>query len=182
MPKNKNLFGYFFLDPGTTTGVCHGTVDFSKRGLSVGELMLARGDMVVEEYKVRPTDQLQLSEVPVAVDMGQEFISMFDHWRSMGIDPHKNIVLGFEDFNLRGGATGSLDRTGVSPIRITSAFLGHIWGIRCQFVFQQPEQAKSRWTSPRLKEAGLWTVGRQHGRDATRHAATWVAKMSQSKL
>lgn len=49
-----------------------------------------------------------------------------------------------------------------------------LWGIQNKVTpySQNAHQGKSFWTDDKLKEVGLHTKGKQHGRDATRHLLT----------
>lgn len=169
--RNQRV-GLFAVDPGTTTGVA--TAAVTLRG-STKEIF-ERDPL--ETYEVKCSDprspQPQTSELAGAAQMAQMFRDACHDWTAEDIPATRHFLI-IEDFNLR-GKPGSLDRTGLSPVRVTSALLGMLYGFPKAVVFQQPEQAKSRWTTPRMKNSGLWVVGSEHKRDATRHAALFVVK------
>lgn len=85
------------------------------------------------------------------------------------------VDLVIEDFILR---NRSMDRSMLSPVRVTSALLGILVHEdvmdRVNLTFQQPSQAKSIATNERLKRWGLWIVGSTHERDAMRHLIVYL--------
>jgi len=88
----------------------------------------------------------------------------------------------------------SSEREGLSPVRVTAAFLGYRHGLadaynRAGFgpsrvaspIFQEPSAAMTHATDKRLKEWDLWLPGsaKEHERDAIRHFCLRVAKRAQ---
>jgi len=80
-----------------------------------------------------------------------------------------------EGWNPRPGAT--MTAKSVEPIYILSALAFALeqkwWG--GEYIVQMPSE-KGVMTNDRLKKAGLWTVGKDHARDATRHLVVYVRK------
>ena len=57
------------------------------------------------------------------------------------------------------------------------------WAIRPRYmVFQQPSLAMSTMTDDRLKEAGFWVSGKEHARDAARHALTFLKRQRDRQI
>lgn len=80
-----------------------------------------------------------------------------------------------EDFILR---NRTRDRSLLSPVRLNSKFEDYaiteapdmkVW-------HQSASDAKGTITDERLKRWNLWTPGKQHGRDATRHLLLWLRR------
>lgn len=73
----------------------------------------------------------------------------------------------------------------LSPVRVTAALEWALWQtdrVTPQFlhtVKQQPSMAKTTATDERLKRAGLYRAGEEHGRDAVRHAITYARRITQ---
>jgi len=76
-----------------------------------------------------------------------------------------------EDFILR---KTSMSRDLLAPVRITAALE---WAVRPRYwVKQQPELAMTTITDERQKAMGLWIPGKEHARDATKHAFTFLKR------
>lgn len=170
------------VDPGGTTGVAWGVYDLA--GGAIPDI-LAAGEMT-GSAQVTGAEEWQAAKI---VEHWVDFEMFARH--KFGAEP----LLVFEDFILRVGH-GSSERSGLSPVRITSLVYGlllghHVgtaapWGEdaweaarRSQMIpwkLQQPSAAKSFATKDRLKRWGLWTVGQQHARDAWRHLALALAE------
>lgn len=148
--------GIFAMDPGTTTGLAYGIVS-----IGPSEEMFKKNPFKVEQVDC-------LDEQAGARIIADKFMQFTE--KCNGKASHCEFV--YEDFILRAGKGHSSARSGLSPVRVTALIQGmldeHEW---IQWVAQQPADAKARWTNDRLKKSGLWTVGLEHGRDATRHAA-----------
>ena len=78
-----------------------------------------------------------------------------------------------EDFVLR---MMSPDRDLLSPVRITAKVEHMLWLRGMTFFVQSASEAKTTATDVRLKNWGLYKPGEEHGRDATRHAITFIRK------
>ena len=78
----------------------------------------------------------------------------------------------YEDFQYRNHARMNLDLTPAKLIGVIELFLE-----RCVNVTeyrQTPAMGKSFYTDEKLKQLNAYAVGRQHGRDATRHLLQWA--------
>lgn len=90
----------------------------------------------------------------------------------LGEEIYCSIV--FEDYILT--RLDSFERHGLDPVRVTSAFcalLGDKWNA---VKYQQPGEAMTFATNPRLKQWGLWVKGKDHERAAMKHLVTFLAK------
>lgn len=167
--KAGERVGILALDPGRTTGCCIATVTLKG---SVKEIFERDPPGVFEincnDQRVNPIK----AEVHGAREIAGEWLEATAEWTIEGI-PTTNQFLVYEDFILN-RRNVNFDRSGISPARVMSLVMGMLIKYDPQYVPQQPGQAKQRWTSDRLRSSGLWTVGLDHGRDATRHAALWV--------
>lgn len=164
MPKSKlHKIGLFAMDPGTTTGLAYGI-------LTIG----SSDDMFKKNpFKVEQIDCVD--ERAGARVIADKFMAFTGKCNGRA----ERVEFVYEDFILRPGKNHNSARTGLSPVRVTALIQGmldeHEW---IEWVAQQPADAKSRWSNPRLKAAGLWTVGLEHGRDATRHAALRAVRLA----
>jgi len=81
-----------------------------------------------------------------------------------------------EDFILRERTS---DRSLLSPVRLNAMLTQTITSERPELsvVLQSPSD-KSVIRDDQLKRWGLWSVGQQHARDATRHLVLWLRKNS----
>lgn len=163
--------GLFAIDGGGTTGVAYGTATLRGSTKEVFE----RDPLTVEEIDCWDVDTHgSRAHEKGCIEICALYQECVADWilKGIGYDHHFFI---YEDFMLR-GQVGSLDRRGILPLAINNWCMGFLADYKTNWVAQTPEQAKSRWNNDRLKRSGLWTRGKQHGRDATRHAALWVAK------
>lgn len=86
--------------------------------------------------------------------------------------PSARLVI--EDFILR---KASMGRELLSPVRITAALE---WAIRPRyFVKQSSEMAMTTMTDDRQQAMGLWIPGKEHARDATKHAFTYLKRQRE---
>lgn len=82
-----------------------------------------------------------------------------------------------EDFLLR-GRFSTTDREGLSPVHVTSRFMGRYEYVcpGAEFdVTQLAGQVKPVITNDRLRRAGLWVKG-EHARDAVRHGVMYLRR------
>ena len=102
-------------------------------------------------------------------EQAREMFELVEQW------PTAKIVM--EDFVLRKFSSA---RELLSPVRICERFCGRMdqAGDERPIIKQQPSLAMSTITDARLKKMGLYnaTVGKEHGRDATRHNLTWLKR------
>jgi len=155
------------IDPGGTSGVAMALLNASKaqttqqllrravrkKAFTVGELT-AKG----KNAETRQAEKLYDEWVKF------KFVANVEK----GI-PLPYIYLVVEDFQLR---QRSVD---LSPVKITWGLLSLI--PEDEMLMQQPSEAKSYATNERLRKWGVWTVGKEHGRDAVRHLALRASKI-----
>jgi hypothetical protein len=108
-----------------------------------------------------------------------ETLGKLTHTATAGKVPGITDVV-IEDFVLR---ERTKDRSLLSPVRITFGLEHELWMSPDNFFTtkQQPSDAKSTVTDDRLKRWGMWTVGQQHARDATRHLILFLRKVCQDQ-
>lgn len=111
-------------------------------------------------------DSRELGEEEAAYQVAQQVVE----WR----DEYPVNVLGMEDFVLRARVT---DRSLLSPVRLIAKIETHLRvfymyrGVEAPPIkFQSAANAKTIATDTRLKHWDLWVKGKQHARDAIRHA------------
>lgn len=85
-------------------------------------------------------------------------------------EPYDPYVI-YEDFQYRNYARAGLDLTPVKMIGIIELFSENNEG---KFFKQTPAQGKGFFSDTRLKNMDIYKVGKQHGRDATRHLMQWL--------
>lgn len=78
----------------------------------------------------------------------------------------------YEDFQYRNYARMGLDLTPVKLIGVMELFLEQT--VSVTGYKQSPSSGKSFYQDDKLKMLGAYAVGRQHGRDATRHLLQWA--------
>lgn len=160
------IFGIFSMDPGSTTGLAY-TKKPIQPNTRPKDAFAGSG---LEVLQVNEGD-----EMASAVLIAGLYISWRDKMAQAGV-PIEHITFVYEDFILRAGKEHSSARSGLSPVRITALVQGLLYNGRPNYVAQSPADAKGRWTNERLRRAEMWTVGKEHGRDATRHAALYYAR------
>ena len=96
-----------------------------------------------------------------------------------GTTTHMHVIV--EDFILR---HSSSDRSLLSPVRITAMLYSMLTDEEDSISvhMQQPSDAMSIVTDARLKELGLWQVGRRHANDAARHMVLFLTRLLQSDV
>lgn len=179
-------FAIMTVDPGRTTGVAQGMFNAARLARPTTRAVLARA--------VRK-GALRVAEVRAAEDPGPHAGSahqaaiLYRAWMDfnfratveLGI-PIPDVHLVIEDFALR-QRSADLD-----PVEVTHAFLAYLRGETGTWAalslapegrlhFQTPSEAIGYATNARLRAWGVWTVGKEHGRDATRHLALRVSKI-----
>lgn len=102
-------------------------------------------------------------------EQAREMFELVEQW------PTAKIVM--EDFVLRKFSSA---RELLSPVRVKSRFEGRMdqAGDERPIILQQPSLAMTAITDARLQKMGLYnaTKGFEHGRDAVRHALTWLKR------
>lgn len=164
-------FGLFAIDPGTTTGVAYCPEPIELIG-SVKEIF-GRHKLVVDHMQCPLADD-GTNELAGALEIADLFLGLRNDWIKRYKIPGQNIFFIYEDFILRPGKNHSSDRSGLSPVRIVAHIQGALSNKSVNYLPQQPALAKGSFTNERLRRFGLWTVGKEHGRDATRHLALAV--------
>lgn len=173
-------FAIMAVDPGETTGVATGLFNAGRAGTSVAGLLrrAARKGAINVDQIEGGGDYPETAQAWRLYKMWNEF--NFNAHVEMGVGiPH--ILLVIEDFQLR---QRSAD---LSPIRVTWGFLALLKGESgawaalslgtSRLIFQGPSEAMTFATKDRLEKWGLWTVGKEHGRDATKHLALRASKV-----
>lgn len=167
--------GLFTLDPGRTTGytvstpVLDGTIEeiFQRDRLTVGEIRC-------EDPRAAP----QHAEHMGAIEVVGEYQDAQAEWTLSGIPiTHQFFVM--EDFVLN--KLGSSERSGLAPVRVTSLIHGLLMSQKAMVNYRyiMPGEASNTISSERMKRWGIWTPKLEHGRSATRVAATFVRKAMQ---
>lgn len=83
----------------------------------------------------------------------------------------KPIHLIYEEFTFRQGKLG-VDYT---PANLIGVIKLYVQFMRCQIYPQLPVIGEGgKFKDSKLKDAGYWTVGKVHGRSATRHLLQWA--------
>lgn len=99
--------------------------------------------------------------------------------------PYGAIFLIIEDFQLRQRSAE------LWPVEVTHALLALLMGAEGTWAgcvrpdcidFQQPSTAMTYATNERLRRWELWTRGKEHGRDATRHLALAASRVLDGDL
>lgn len=160
--------GLFTMDPGQTTGITwstpllKGTIKeiFDRDVITVDEVSCLDPDV--------PDILTERSGVKVIAETYREQQA---EWILAGIPTTRHFFV-YEDFVLAPGHHSS-ERSGLSPVRVTSLLQGMLVTDQINWVAQSPSMAKSTITNDRLRRWDIWTRGMVHGRDATRHAALW---------
>ena len=148
------MIGIFALDPGTTSGI---DIGFWRVNCPVIEAMCAYEGICDDlagpiEYQARKLSELY-----------QEFLevnSPVDHYLVI----EKYVQRPTPHFV----ADESLD-----PIKVaymTLGYLSAVFGRDMTVFWQMPSEAMTHATNARLRDWGAWVRGKEHGRDARRHA------------
>lgn len=180
----------FAVDPGGHTGVAWGIFD-----VSVGDVGAALGTRVHDGSTTFEGDERK--QIMDLAALWAEFYRLCTTERGMSA---QDVELVFEDFTLRPGSHGG-GKDGTSPERITWGFEGFRMGAHYQWIkthkktpawmpaiiwqtpgdsaaFGKPIGGKSQH---KLKEWGVWIVGREHERSAWSHVALRIGKIQQAQ-
>jgi hypothetical protein len=171
IPESGAVLAY---DPGGTTGIAGALLNF--RRASSTKTMMKRA---VEKDAFR-TSQIEGDPEEQAnhlFQMWQDFVYHAHIEKGIAID---NVVLVIEAFQLR---QRDADLT---PVEIIGGLKTLLRGKTGEWpwgrpVFQTPSQAMGYATNERLHEWGIWSVGLEHARDATRHVALRASKLLQGE-
>lgn len=175
----------FAVDPGGHTGIAWGTFP-----VSAGDIGAAlAGRVFAGSITLEGDERQQIIDLAL---LWQDFYRACVTEQMM--DP-KDVELVFEDFTLRPGSHGG-GKDGTSPERITWGFEGFRLGAYHQWlktfhktpsympaiIWQQPSDSSAvSAKQQRLKEWGVWTVGREHERSAWSHIALRIGKIQQAQ-
>ena len=96
----------------------------------------------------------------------------------------ESALVGYEDFILR---TFSMGRELLSPVRLAARFEDRMYREKRLSQLQPPQSASlamSKVTDERLKRWGFWNPlkGKEHARDAVRHAITFASRLKEQNL
>lgn len=176
------------IDPGETTGVARAFLN-ARRASSTGELMrraVRKGALAVDEVKAAESPghakAASASQAAALYRMWWDF--QFKANVELSI-PYGAIFLIIEDFQLRQRSAE------LWPVEVTHALLALLRGadgtwagcVRPDCIaFQQPSTAMTYATNERLRRWELWTRGKEHGRDATRHLALAASRVLDGDL
>lgn len=170
------------VDPGDTSGIAQA---FLRPDLARSTEQLFRRALEKDAIRVSQIDGTEgLKDAAKGYSTGHVH-QIVCAWKSFlfkaqvgyGI-PRGAIYLVFEDFQLRQRSAE------LSPVQVTAGFECVIAGMPSAIhrVIRQPaSEAKGYATDARLRKWGLWTVGKEHGRDATRHLALRASKVLDGK-
>lgn len=181
-------FAIMAVDPGETTGVARAFLN-AKRAETTQALLrraVRKGALSVDEVRCDAASPGPKGESAV---QGAKLYAM---WRDFQFKanvelsiPYGAIHLVIEDFQLRQRSAE------LWPVEVRAAFIAYLRGesgawsgiVRedCLY-FQQPSQAMTYATNERLKRWGVWTVGKEHGRDATRHLALLASRVLDGEV
>lgn len=175
--------GVFAMDPGGSTGLCWAILDPRDPGGAAGSL---RNKMNFGSATVVGSEREQITEISGI------WSSFYRACVKDALLPPENIWLVCENFVMIPGQTsGGEDST--RPLGILWGVEGYRMGRRDEWkiahprdkahmppmILQMAGQASTHATNSRLKEWGLWIVGREHERSAARHLALFLSKYKQ---
>jgi hypothetical protein len=174
--------GIFGMDPGGHTGLAWGIFDPSHPEGVAGAL---RDRMNAGSITVEGDERTQIKEI------ASIWSSFYSACVRSALLPPNRVWFACEDFILKPGETaGGKDST--SPIAIIWGVEGYRMGRedewhkhkrgakskRPELMLQTAGEAKQYATNARLKDWGLWVVGREHERSAWSHVATFLKRYS----
>lgn len=91
--------------------------------------------------------------------------------------PVNHVHIAWEDYTRRPQASS----TNLDSVWVMAAALAFLDRPELDHTFQQPADAKGYAENARLRRWGLWVVGSDHERDATRHMAMRVSTLISGK-
>jgi hypothetical protein len=96
--------------------------------------------------------------------------------RNLGIllDEMKPNYVVYESYNVYSWKADQHKGSSVPTIQVIGIIQTLCVQRNIPFSSQTPQNAKTFCTDDKLKAWGLWTPGKKHGRDATRHACFWL--------
>lgn len=162
-------YGIFALDPGLTSAYAWGVVRDEGPVADRLGLKTRSGSATIKD-----------------VDWLSQAMVISRDWTTFAEDcraRHTPAYLVCEDFILT--RFKSSDRSGLYPVWVAAALSGHLAGLsgtEQRIIWQQPSAAKGYATDARLRDWGIWIVGKEHERDAWRHFAHFVANSTSQKM
>jgi len=175
--------GVFAVDPGGATGVAWGIFDPGAKDGLEGAL---RDRMLHGSTTVTGDERTQISE------LAQLWSDFYNSCVRSALLPPQNVWLVVEDFVLKPGETaGGKDST--YPVALIWGLEGYRMGRLYEWrqhkrgpahvppmILQMAGQAKSVATNAKMKDWGIWVVGREHERSAWAHIALFLKKYISS--
>lgn len=191
-PKGLSVFA---VDPGETTGWAWAVVAYKELELvRSGDLawsvlfgrLLSSGrfDSGQEAIYRGPFSAssagaaLIMNEAQTALALYIEILGLHERSAALTGGSVKQVTdLVIEDFVLRERTKA---RNLLAPVRLTAALVQEVLRDSKQMgiTLQSPSDAKSVVTDDRLRALGLWQVGQVHARDACRHLALFLRKLT----
>lgn len=146
------------LDPGGTTGWC---------------VMGVHPDAMSADASLRILDNIEFWSAGqfegLESDQCDEVVALIASW------PSARLIS--EKFTLRTRVTSAE----VFALERMNAILS--WAIRPRYmVLQQPALAMTTVTDDRQRQMGLWIPGKEHARDATKHALTFLKRQKERQV
>lgn len=172
-------YGFFALDPGLSSAMAWGiTRDEKSVARRIAAIHDSGSDTLIE-----PNWLLQGRII------SQRVASFRTYCHKKGLPTY--FVC--EDFILKAFKTS--ERAQLYPVWVAAAVMGYRQGISDAYeaggfgptapveaVWQQPSQAKTYATDERLRRWGYWIRGKEHERDAWRHAILFIASQRSTAL
>lgn len=116
---------------------------------------------------------LKDTELTLIVDQQELSLSALYELLSKFLELYNPLSIIYEDFQYRNYARSGLDLTPVKIIGVIEMF--REWHEPfVGFYKQSAATGKAFFNDFKLKELGAYKVGKQHGRDATRHLLQWA--------
>ena len=189
-PVKRAMRSIFAVDPGGHTGVAWGT--FPVDAGSIEAALAGR--------KFSGSTTLEGDERQQIMDLALLWGDFYRDCTSKQLVSAQDVELVFEDFTLRPGSHGG-GKDGTSPERITWGFEGFRMGAYEQWlkthrktpsfmpaiIWQQPGDSAA-FSKPiggksqhKLKDWGVWVVGREHERSAWSHIALRIGKIQNAQ-
>lgn len=183
-------FAIMAVDPGETTGVAQAFLNATRGSSTKALLRRAVRKEAVRVAQVVPAEHYvggPYASASIARQLHAAWLSfLFRAVNELSI-PVPNVYLAIEDFQLRQRSAN------LSPVEVTHAFYMSLMGINGTWpsmnmspegrIRTQPaSEAKTYATDARLRDWGVWSIGKEHGRDATRHLALRASKILDGDL
>lgn len=154
-------------DPGGTTGYARAVI----------RTRMPSGKKTGRISKLDYLEQLEAWEEkrqPLAT--GIQLVRDWEKWSRRMYDKHKaKGVLVMENFNLAPG--GAFHQNVLLPVvALSAARTCSILELGADYIVQQQPSLKANVDNDRLKEWGMYVVGKEHARDAVRHFAVRAAR------